>query len=420
MIEKDYDEIRALFAQSPSAGVDALLAKLGDSCEHHALFRAKLLRKRLELGLPLINPGDLKTAPSDAREAYENFVEEACREIAARYLAEGNIPQAWRYYRTIGDTKPIREALEKADAKTATDEMIDIALNQGAHPMRGFEMTLERDGLCRTITTFDTEFTSDLREKRLAAAMLVRAIYRELVLGTRKQIFERFGEWPPETDLIDLVQHRPWMFENSNYHADPSHLSSICRIALIVDTLPEQIMALSFSEYGKLLDKRLQYEGRPPFEGAYMDYAKYYRALVGQNADETIAFFLEKLGAYDLHGMDSFAIEAVLWLHWQCGQRAEALQFWRDHFQYTAPEQQGQITPSFYDLCLMAEDYEQLAEVAKNQGDSSAWAAALILEERKSKIQPIVETVAVDTAPAPMSLTPTTIPNTEQLLEQAI
>ena len=388
MIEKDYDDIRALFEQSPSAGVEALVAKLGDSCEHHALFRARLLAKRLELGLPLINPGDLKSSPEDARTTYEEYVETVCREIGSKYLAEGNIAQAWRYFRTIGDVKPIREALEKVDAKTATDDMIDIALGQGAHPMRGFEMTLERDGLCRAISMFDTEFTSDLREKRLAAAMLVRAIYRDLVLSTRKQIFERFGEWPTETDLIDLVRHRPWMFENSNYHADPSHLSSICRIGIIVDTQPEQIMALSFSEYGKLLDKRLQYEGRAPFEGGYSDFSKYYRALVGQNVDETIGFFLEKLGGYDLHGMDSFAIETVMWLEWQCGQRTEALQFWRDHFQYTAPEQQGQITPSFYDLCLAAEDYEQLAEVAKNQGDSSAWAAAQILETRKPKAAP--------------------------------
>ncbi|MEI6235183.1 MAG: hypothetical protein WCT04_19165 [Planctomycetota bacterium] len=398
MIETDYDDIRAKFVASPAEGVDALLAKLGDSCEHHAFFRAKLLKKRFELCLPLINPGDLKSAPKDAREAYEDYVEVVCREIGTKYLAEGNIEQGWRYFRTIGDYKPVREALEKLDAATATDDIIDIALNQGAHPMRGFEMTLERDGLCRAISMFDTDFTTDLKEKRLAAGMLIRAIYKDLVLGTRKQIYERFDEYPPETDLIDLVQHRPWMFENSNYHADPSHLSSICRIGLIVDTQPEQIMALSFSEYGKLLDKRLQYEGRQPFEGGYMDYAKYYRALLGENADEAIAFFNEKLGTYDLHGMDSFAIEAVLWLHWQCGQRTEALQFWRDHFQYTAPEQQGQITPCFYELCLMAEDYEQLAEVAKNQGDSSAWAAALVLEAQKTKA---AETVKDDATVTP-------------------
>ena len=296
MIEKDYDELHTLFQTSPSAGVEALLAKLGDSCEHHSYFRAKLLQKRFELGLPLINPGDLKSAPEDARKTYEDYVETVCREIGEKYLAENNIEQAWRYFRTIGDTKPIREALEKIDPKNCTDELIDIALNQGAHPMRGFEITLERDGLCRAISMFDTEFTTDLAEKRLAAAMLVRAIYRDLVLGTRKQIYERFNEFPPETDLIDLVQHRPWMFENANYHADPSHLGSICRIGLIVDTQPEQIMALSFCEYGKLLDKRLQYEGRAPFEAGYADYAKYYRALLGQKSDETLAYFLEKLG----------------------------------------------------------------------------------------------------------------------------
>ncbi len=384
MIETDYDELRLLFEQSQPQALDALIAKLSGGVEHHALFRAILLKKRVELGLPLVNPGDLKSAPEDARKTYEDYVETICREIGAKYLAEGNIAQAWRYFRTIGDTKPIREALEKIDPKNATDEIIDIALGQGAHPMRGFEITLERDGLCRAISTFDTEFTSDLNEKRLAAAMLIRAIYKDLVLNTRKQIYERFGEYPPEIDLIDLVRHRPWMFENSNYHADPSHLASICRIGLIVDTQPEQIMALSFSEYGKLLDKRLQYEGRAPFEAGYMDYAKYYRALLGQNVDETIQFFMEKLGTYDLHGMDSFAIEAVLWLHWQCGKKQEALQFWRDRFQYTAPEQPGQITPSFYDLCMLAGDFQQLGEVAKNQGDSSAWAAAKILEAQKA------------------------------------
>jgi hypothetical protein len=343
------------------------------------------LKKRLELGLPLINPGELKAAPAVARKEYEDFVESVCREIGSKYLAEGNIPQAWRYFRTIGDSSLVREAIEKLDPKNAGEEIMEIAIGQKVHPLRGFAMTLERDGLCRAISTYDTEFSPDLNDKRGAAAMLVRAIYKDLVLNVRKQIFERFNEYPPETDLIDLVRLRPWMFENGNYHADPSHLLSICRIGLIVDTQPEQIMALSFSEYGKLLDKRHQYEGRAPFESGYADFARYYRAVLGQNVDDTIQYFVDKLSNYDLHSMESLPLEAVLLLYWHCGKTAEALKFWREYFKYTPPEQPGQITPSFYELCVQAGDYKLLADVAKTQGDSSAWAAAKIMEARKSK-----------------------------------
>jgi hypothetical protein len=379
MTEQDFDTLDSQFFLSADAGLAALLEKLKDSPEHHAYFRALLLKKRHELKLPLVNPGDLRGVPPEAKREYEDYVETICREIGTRYLAEKDIVQAWRYFRTIGDHQPIREALEQLDPKTADDTVLDIAINQGVHPLRGFAITLERDGLCRAVSTYDMEFSSNLDDKRGAAALLVQAIYRDLVLNVRRQIYERFNEYPPETDLIELVQHRPWLFEDGNYHTDPSHLSSICRIGIILTTQPEQIMALSCCEYGKLLDKRHQYEGRAPFEAGYADLALFYRAALGQNVPENIAFFKEKLTNYDLHSMDSFPLETVLLLQWHCGQRSEALHFWRENFRYTAPEQQGQITPSYYDLCVQAGDFQQLAEVARNQSDSSAWAAARIM-----------------------------------------
>ena len=379
MTEKDFEELDTLFKHGPASGLQGLLLKLESGGDHHALFRARLLEKRRALNLPLLNPGDLKAAPPEAKKEYEDYVEAVCREIGSKYLAEGNLTQAWRYFRTIGDNQPIREALEKLDPKSATDEVLEIALGQGVHPVRGFEIVLERDGLCRAVSTFDTEFSSSLDEKRAAAALLVRAIYRELVLNTRKQIYERFNEYPPETDLVDLFQHRPWMFEDGNYHADPSHLIAICRIGLIVEGESERIMGLSCAEYGRKLDSKLQYEGRAPFEAGYSDYALYYRALLGQNVEANITFFKEKLSHYDLHAMDSFATEAILLLYWNCGKQKEALEFWRENFRYTAPDQAGQITPSFYELCAQAKDYKQLAEVARLHDDSSAWAAARLL-----------------------------------------
>src|SRR5205814_6358873 len=104
MLDTDYDTLNPLFEQDPLLALDALILKLADGSDHHALFRARLLKKRVELKLPLINPGELKNAPADARKEYEDFVETVCREIGSKYLAEGNLTQAWRYFRTIGDT----------------------------------------------------------------------------------------------------------------------------------------------------------------------------------------------------------------------------------------------------------------------------------------------------------------------------
>src|SRR2546423_469658 len=101
MTEQEFDEVGALFDKDAETGMAALVQKLDAGADHHALFRAKVLAKRQALRLPLLNPGNLKNAPADARKDYEACVENVCREIGTRYLTEGNITQAWRYFRTI-------------------------------------------------------------------------------------------------------------------------------------------------------------------------------------------------------------------------------------------------------------------------------------------------------------------------------
>ena len=44
------------------------------------------------------------------------------------------------------------------------------------------------------------------------------------------------------------------------------------------------------------------------------------------------------------------------------------------------PDQQGQISPSFYELCVKAGDFKQLAEVARINDDASAWAAGKLFD----------------------------------------
>src|SRR5438876_6884272 len=114
MSDVPYSEIESAFAGAgAAAGIEALINAARKSADHHALFRALLLKKRHELGLPLVNPGNLKSSPAETRRAYEDFVETTCREVGTLYLNEGDIIQAWRYFRTVGESEPVRQALGK-------------------------------------------------------------------------------------------------------------------------------------------------------------------------------------------------------------------------------------------------------------------------------------------------------------------
>lgn len=380
-----FESIQQVFeTRGARAGLDALLENLKADGTPHARFRALLLQKRFELGLPLVNPGDLGNFPDATRKAYEAYVEEVCRQTGLTYLDEGKIVEAWRYFRTVGDRAPIRAALDKIDPQQATDEVLRIALDEGVHPRRGFELVLKRDGLCRTITLFDTASSIDLAVKRHAAGIMAAQLYTELVIGVSKQIFDRFGEIPPETDLVDLIRHRPWLFENANTHADPTHISAVSRYGLLCDTQPEQIMTLSINEYGKLLDKRFGAATDAPFENGFLDHAKYARALLGEQVDDAVDHFTAKLAGYDTRS-DPLAAEWIISLVFRVGQKRKALELWQKHLGETPPDLPGTYLPSFYDLCTDAQEFGLLSETARAQGDISAWAGACMLAAKSEQ-----------------------------------
>ena len=126
-----YDEVSMHFdASGVTGGLDAVIHAIESEHDHHALFRALLLKKRHEMKLPLINPGDLRGYPADVKKTYEDYVEATCGEIGDKYLHDGNIVQAWRYFKTIGKHEPIRAALEKLDPKEASEEILTLAISQ--------------------------------------------------------------------------------------------------------------------------------------------------------------------------------------------------------------------------------------------------------------------------------------------------
>ncbi len=118
------------------------------------LFEARLMQARHKIGLPLIFNAPLEDLPAEQRQAYEEAMRDAARETGNLFLADGDIPRAWPYFRAIGDPAPVAAAIEKIDSHDQLDGIIEIAFGQGVHPRKGFELLLKTHGICRAITFF--------------------------------------------------------------------------------------------------------------------------------------------------------------------------------------------------------------------------------------------------------------------------
>ena len=395
-----YEQLAGVFGAGDfGAGLETLVAALRAGADYHSLFRVLLLRKRHELGLPLLNPGNLSGCPADLRQEYKTFVDETCREIGELCLGAGDIAQGWRYLSAVGEPAPVRAALEKVDATHVSDEVLKIALEAGVHPQRGFQWTLERQGLGRAITLFDDGFSTVFADRQYAAGLLVRTLYRDLLLSVCKAIVEREGALPKETDLVELVRGRQWLFEGGRVHADANHIGAVSRIGLVAAAREDLIMSLCVSEYGRLLSAEHQVTTQPLFEEGFRDHARFARALLGESVEETTDYFRSKLYNYYGAATEGFPQEMVVLLFWRLGRKDEALDIWQQHLVSQPPERPGKIIPSYYELCLEAGLYSRLADSARMQDDVSAWAAAKIMEQAKAAATaPAVP--AADTAPA--------------------
>ncbi|MGD0091320.1 MAG: hypothetical protein ABSE73_15490 [Planctomycetota bacterium] len=399
----NYDELASTFNSSGAlAGLESCIAALRAGNDPHALFRLLLLQKRHELGLPLLNPGNLSGQPERSRAEYKAFVDAACREVGARCLEAGDAGAAWRYFSALNEPEPVRAALEKLAPKQASDEALKVALEYGVHPRRGFQLTLERDGLGRAISLFETGFTGSPADRHYAAGLLARAMYKELVLGVCRAILERETELPPERELVDLVLTRKWLFEAGRTHADPQHIAAVSRIGLLAEGREELIMSLSVSEYGRLLSSQHRPATRVPFEDGFDDHARYARALLGQKADEAAEHFRAKLPMYQSSTMDTYPAEMVILLFWRIGRKDEALDLCQNYLGSQLPELPGTFIPSFYELCAEAKSFHRWTEAARQHDDVTAWTAARIMESNSAgtvEAQPAPAASPVEPAP---------------------
>lgn len=373
--ENAFDLIdHALAAGGVEACFDALAQRFIKEKDYARLFEARLMRKRHELGLALVITEPLTDLPPKTQRAYDEGSIEAAREVGQLFLQEGQIGRAWPYFRAIGETQPVADAIDKLSAGEGIEPAIEIAYYERVNPPKGFELILEHFGTCRAITAFNQYPTIEGREE--SAALLVRTVHSELLRNLKRGVEQREGEAPETGSISELLLGRDWLFENNAYYLDTSHVASVVQFSKELKDPEALRLALELCEYGKQLAPVYQYPGEPPFEDIFGDHGVYLRALLGEKTDQAVAHFRRKLPAGDPHEVDTSPAQALVRLLVRLGRFGEAIQVHRTYLRGIEP--MFLQCPTLIELCAMAGDRRLLREIALDQGDLLAFTAAAV------------------------------------------
>jgi tetratricopeptide (TPR) repeat protein len=383
----------ALAETAASGGADAVFDQLAEVLEkagkYPQLFEALLMKKRHALGLPLQGPDSLRDLPEPLQEELERCYVDVCRRVGGLFLERGDIVSAWPYFRAIDEPDRVKEALERwqPEARSASggydeaaesrkDAIFHIALNEGAHPTRGFELVLEHHGVCRAITTFEHQFPYSGEVREECGKKLVRRLYSDLRNNLEADVRSRGGKVPDGAGIRALIEANPSLFEEHGYHIDVSHLQAVVRFSASLRAREELELALEMTEYGRRLPRDFQTGDVPPFDDFYSDYRIFLQALLGIGGDGAVRYFRQKADRV-APGEDGrhFPGEVYVHLLYRTGRYEEAIEA---HRKYLSRSTQLSIAPSLLELSERTSDYASLLEVARERDDLLQYTAGLV------------------------------------------
>lgn len=379
-----FDELKTtLGREGPLAAIDRLCTALREKKDYASLFYAMLMKKRHELGVSPVPTSSALDLPPAVHAAYEEAIREAGRVAGRLFLDEGNIPNAFAYFRMIGETEPVVGALEKYQPAEGDDiqQLVDIAYYQGVSPKKGFDLILDRYGICSAITTLGGgEFPHGVEARAYCVKRLVRALYQELLERLSADIARQEGTAPTAKSVRELIATRDWLFGEDYYHIDISHLGSVVQMSIHLSPGEELELAREMCEYGQRLAPQFHYKGEPPFEDQYRDYGVYLSVLAGDKVDEGLAHFRAKVEDNDPQTVGTYPAEVYVNLLLRAGRPQEALAVSRKYLAQT--DDRRLACPGFIELCEKAKDYRTLAEVARELNNPVHFMAGLLAEKK--------------------------------------
>ena len=384
--ELECKQLTATPASDAAGLMDAVDRTLLAQKDFHRFFDAKLIRIRRELGLPITQPTSLKEIPQQHEAAFRESYTNAAREVGQLFLDSGQLADAWAYFRTIHETEPVRVAIAKRVAEMPTepgpelDELLNLALYEGAHIIEGLKLLLKTHGTCNTVTALGqlmAQMSPD--ERRQAAALMVRNIYTDLQHNVRRDVERRNPVLKPNLSLRELILGREFLFADGAYHVDVSHLHSIVSFARHLHRGdPELSLAIELTQYGSQLAEPLRYPSDVPFDDYYVANQHFLNAVAGINVDESIRYFTDRLNQ-EPDVADKRMIAFVLV---DLGQRVDRV---NAALEAAAPYVNKLEDPSgfsFTAFCVAAGRLDTLESAARENDDVLALATAIL--SRKS------------------------------------
>jgi hypothetical protein len=383
-----FDELERTFAtEGADAAAHRLCERLRDEKDYSSLFYALLMRKRQQLGVTPIPTGPATDLPERTHAEYEEAIRQAGRHVGELYLREGQLAQAWAYFRMLNEPEAVRRILDTYQPGEEEDvqPLVQIAFYEGVHPHKGFDWILQRFGLCNAITTLSSQELPHPPEVRhYCIRALVRALYAELRERLSAEIERHDGKPPAEASappdtrgvIRQLIAGRDWLFGEDFSHIDLSHLSSVVQMSMHLPSCAESEMARELCEYGQHLCGRFLNPGDPPFEDLYRAIGIYLAILAGDNVEEGLAYFHKQAEQADPETIGTYPAQVLVNLLLRLDRPSEALSVAR---KYLASADNRQLScPSLVELCQKVGDYRTLAEVAREQGDLVHFLAGLL------------------------------------------
>ncbi len=389
---------------SPPEILTRLIATLEQDQQYGAWFEALKLQARFELGLEPWSVAVTESLSADMQRQLEDRLLEACRVVGERMIAAGRIAEGWMYLRPVGDAARAVELLRGLEAtEERIDQIIEVALGHGVAPAWGFELLLGRMGTCNAITAFDTQMVNaTLPERQQAAALLVRHLYAELLKSVRHHGLLQLGtaardgeSQNAELDLVQWLDQVPELTANQNYHADPSHLSSVVRIGRIVDDPEPQRLAWQLCRYGRQLDELFQPQGYAVFDPYYETHQAYYEVLLSEESSPAgLVFFRERRVELTRAAEQPTALtwegqieatDVLVELLLRRREYSDAIEVLMDQLQVCGEHQRSRWTALLFRCCQMDGNFEPMLQYSHQLNDAFGFGLAIFYQRYETE-----------------------------------